>query len=131
MKSSAVRSYAQWKTAHLTGEPLNGPHGDPDADGTPNLLEFAYGTTPTAANAPVATPVVLDGSGHPVITIPRRIDHLANYIVEVSGDLVVWLSGPSHTEILQNDSAALVVRDLTPVSPANPKRFMRLKVSLP
>ncbi len=132
MKSAAVPiTWEEWKTAHLTGEPLNGPHDDPDRDGTPNLLEFAFGTTPTVANAPVATPVVLDENGHPVITIPRRIDHLANYLVEVSGNLVDWNSGLAHTEILQNDAAALRVRDLTPVSSVNPKRFIRLKVTLP
>jgi len=131
MKSASVRSYAQWQTAHLAEEPLNSPNDDPDADGTPNLLEFAFGTSPTAANAPVATPVVLDENGHPVITIPRRLDHLANYLVEVSGNLVDWQSGPAHTEILQNDAAALRVRDLTPLSPSNPKRFIRLKVTLP
>ena len=131
MKSASVRSYAQWQSAHLAGEPLNGPHDDPDLDGTPNLLEFTFGTSPTAANAPVATPVVLDENGHPIITIPRRIDHLANYLVEVSGNLVDWESGPAHTEILQNDATALVVRDLTPLSPSNPKRFIRLKVTLP
>lgn len=131
MKSAAVPiTWEEWQTAHLTGEPLDSPNDDPDADGTPNLLEFAFGTSPTAANAPVATPVTLQ-DGHPVITIPRRLDHLANYLVEVSGNLVDWQSGPAHTEILQNDAAALRVRDLTPLSPSNPKRFIRLKVTLP
>ncbi len=95
-----------------------------------NLLEFVFGTAPKTANAPVATPVVLQ-SGHAVITIPRRIDHLVNCTVEVSGNLVNWQSGPAHTEVLQNDAAALVVRDLTPVNAANPQRFIRLKATLP
>jgi len=131
MKSAAVPiSWEEWQAANLTNEPLNAAGDDPDMDGMTNLLEFAFGTSPTAPNAPVATPVTLQ-AGHPVITIPRRLDHLANYIVEVSGDLLLWQSGPAHTEILQNDAAALVVRDLTPVSPENPKRFIRLKVTLP
>lgn len=130
MKSALVRSYAQWQPAELAGEPLNAPADDPDRDGMSNLLEFVFATAPKVINAPVATPVDLQ-SGHIVITIPRRVDHLAECTVEVSGNLVDWQSGPAHTEILQNDAAALVVRDLTPLSPANPKRFIRLKARLP
>jgi hypothetical protein len=137
MKSAAVANAAppatawdQWRQENLTAEPLNGPHDDPDQDGTPNLLEFVFGTTPQVSNPPVATPVTLE-SGHAVITIPRRIDHAANLVVEVSGDLAVWNSGPAHVEITSNGPAALVARDLTPLGPANPQRFIRLKASLP
>jgi hypothetical protein len=128
-RSSTVGSMANRPSHRRAAQ--RSPNDDPDNDGTPNLLEFAFGTSPTAANAPVATPVVLDENGHPVITIPRRLDHLANYLVEVSGNLVDWQSGPAHTEILQNDAAALRVRDLTPLSPSNPKRFIRFRASLP
>lgn len=130
MKSALVRSYAQWQTAELSGEPLNAPVDDPDRDGISNLLEFVFATAPKVANAPVATPVDLQ-SGHAVITVPRVIGHLAKCTVEVSGNLVDWQSGPTHTEVLQDDATALVVRDLTPLSPANPKRFIRFKATLP
>jgi hypothetical protein len=131
MKSAAAPfSWTEWQAANLSGEPLNGPLDDPDKDGTPNLLEFVFASTPTVSNPPTPTPVTLQ-SGHVVITIPRRIDRLATLTVEVSGNLADWQSGPAHTEVLQNDQAALVVRDLTPLSPANPKRFIRLKVTLP
>ncbi len=131
MKSAAAPySWTEWQAANLTGEPLKGPVDDPDKDGTPNLLEFVFGTAPKTANPPPLTPVTLQ-SGQAVITIPRRIDRLATLTVEVSGNLVNWQSGPAFTQILQNDQAALVVRDLTPLSPANPKRFIRLKATLP
>jgi hypothetical protein len=131
MKSAAVPlSWTEWQTANLTGETLNGPLDDPDKDGTPNLLEFIFATSPTLSNPPTPTPVALQ-SNQVVITVPRRLDRPATLTVEVSGNLVDWQSGPAFTEILQNDAAALVVRDLTPLSPANPKRFIRLKVSLP
>jgi hypothetical protein len=126
MQSVLVRSYQQWQTLHTTG----GPNEDPDLDGMSNLLEFVFGTNPKTVNAPVATPVTLQ-SGYPVITIPRRIDHLVKCTVEVSGDLVTWNSGPAFTEVVQDDSSALVVRDLTPLNSANPKRFLRLKATLP
>lgn len=137
MKSAAVTQVAppdttweQWQAEIPNEEPLKGPQDDPDQDGIPNLLEFVFGTAPTAANAPVSTPVSLDSS-HLVIAIPRRIDHKSTLTVEVSGNLVDWDSGPTHTQTLADDAGGLVVRDLTPVDPAHPKQFIRLKASLP
>jgi hypothetical protein len=136
MKSAAVvnaapptTTYAQWKADTLTGEPLNAKGDDPDQDGSSNLLEYVFGTPPTVAGAPVATPVSVVG-GFLQIRIPRRTDHPATLTVEVSDDLENWFSGPAHTEVVDNGLEALVVRDLTPFGGAHPKRFMRLRASL-
>ncbi len=135
MKSAAVSNVApppvtwsQWVVTDLAGVSENGETDDPDDDGTPNLLEFVFGTSPTTANAPTATPVSLV-DGHLVITIPRRIDRPANLVVEVSGDMETWVSGPTQTEVLSSGLSSMVVRDLTPYNPLNPQRFMRLMVS--
>jgi hypothetical protein len=135
MKSAAVSNVAppsitwsQWVVTDLAGVSENGGADDPDDDGTPNLLEFVFGTSPTTANAPTATPVSLV-DGHLVITIPRRIDRPANLVVEVSGDMETWVSGPTQTEVLSSGLSSMVVRDLTPYNPLNPQRFMRLMVS--
>jgi hypothetical protein len=137
MKSAAITNAApptttweQWREENLTGEPLNAPGDDPDHDGTPNLLEYVFGTAPKSPNAPVATPAALV-SGHVTITIPRRIDHPVTLTVEVSGDLATWHSGPAHVEAVSNTVASLVARDLTPLGSANPKRFIRLRAVLP
>jgi hypothetical protein len=137
MRSAAVTNAAppattwtQWKAEFLAGEPLNGKDDDPDHDGTSNLLEFVFGTPPTSAGAPVATPVELAG-GHLQITVPRRIDHVAVLTVEVSSDLTNWHSGPAHTEVVDDGIAALVVRDLTAPDASHPQRFMRLSASIP
>ncbi len=137
MKSAAVTnamppstSYSQWQADHLTGEPLNAPHQDPDHDGVSNLLEFVFGTPPRTAGAPVSTPVTL-ASGCLQISIPRRADHTAALTVEVSGNLADWFSGAAHTVVVSNSPAALIVRDLTPLDPANPRRFIRLRAVLP
>lgn len=137
MQSAAVTNAAppsttwtQWKAEFLAGEPLNGKDDDPDRDGSSNLLEFVFGTTPTSAGAPVATPVELAG-GHLQITVPRRIDHVAVLTVEVSSDLTNWHSGPAHTEVVDDGIAALIVRDLTALDASHPQRFMRLSASIP
>jgi hypothetical protein len=137
MKFAAVANAAppattwdQWRAEFLDNEPLDGPGDDPDHDGTPNLLEFVFGSPPRSANPPTATPVALV-SGHLEITIPRRIDRRTNLVVEVSGDLANWFSGPPHTAVLTDSPAALVVRDLTPFDAAHPRRFMRLRAAPP
>ncbi|MCX6865824.1 MAG: hypothetical protein NTV46_06305 [Verrucomicrobia bacterium] len=136
MQSAAVTNAAsppttwqQWQTAELAGV-ASGPYDDPDHDGTNNLLEFVFGTPPKQAGAPPQTPVTLV-NGHVQITIPRRIDHPAVLTVEVSSDLTKWDAGEMFTEAISNSPAALVVRDKTPLGPAHPRRFMRLKAELP
>jgi len=126
-------TWEQWQLTELAGEALNGPNDDPDHDGTPNLLEYVFGTSPLQAGAPTATPVeivTLAGQRFLQITIPRRIDHPAALTVEVSSDLTTWDAGPMFTEVVSDTPAALVVRDLTPLGTGTPQRFMRLQAEL-
>ncbi len=126
MKSARGQSFTQWQTELLTGEPLAGPSDDPDGDGSSNLLEFIFGTPPKSAGPHTATPVTLAG-GHTQIIIPRRPDRPALLTVEVSGNLADWQSGPTVTQLVDDGMDALIVRDLVPVDPVHPRRFMRLK----
>ena len=112
------------------GEPLDAPGDDPDLDGTNNLMEFIFGTPPKTPGPPVATPVAL-ASGSLQISIPRRSDHVADLTAEVSSDLALWQSGPAHTNVIDENPSSLIVRDLTPLDTAHPRRFIRLKASLP
>lgn len=134
MKSAAIATYSQWSLAELANEVQNGPTQDPDHDGVSNLMEFVFGTPPQSANASIATPISLvdiSGQKYLQMTIPRRIDHPASLTVQVSNDLSQWNSGASYTVVVEDTVAALVVRDLTPFISASPRRFMRLKASLP
>lgn len=123
-------SYSQWQADRLTGEPLSSPNQDPDGDGVCNLLEFVFDTPPRTAGAPVSTPVTLV-SDCLQISIPRRADHTAVLTVEVSGNLTDWFSGAAHTVVVSDGPAALIVRDLTVLGPAHPRRFIRLRAVLP
>ncbi len=141
MRSAAVNtvtapsvSWAEWQAEFLVGNPLNGPTDDPDGDLIPNLLEFVYGTSPVNANAPATNAVSIVESGgknYLEMSVPRLKDRSATLVVEVSGDLQTWFSGTSASEVILSDPAVWIVRDRTPIDPANPRRFMRVRASLP
>jgi hypothetical protein len=120
----------QWSQDEFTGEPLNQASDDPDRDGIANLLEFVFGTSPLSPDGPVPTPLSLI-AGHPTIIIPRRADHTSTLKVEVSNDLIHWQSGPGFTEVVEDSIGSLVVRDLTPMTPDSPPRFMRVRAEVP
>jgi len=137
MQSAAVTNAApptttwvQWQATNLANEPLNGANDDPDKDSVSNLLEFVSGTSPKSAGGPPQMPIAMVG-GFLQITIPRRIDHKATLVVEVSSDLTTWNSGTNETEVVSNGLMTLIVRDKTPFAPPLIRRFMRLRASLP
>jgi hypothetical protein len=133
MKTAAVfnvappsTTFIQWRDDTLAGESLNGPESDPDHDGSSNLLEFVFDTPPRSPNPPTSTPIDRVGN-YLQITIPRRIDHKAILMIEVSDDLKTWSSGVTFTQTVSEGLQSLVVRETSPQSRA---RFMRLKAEV-
>lgn len=140
MQSAAVSnlappttSYTQWVTDELSGKTLVAAHEDADSDGIANVLEFIFGTSPIVRNEPseVSSIVDVSGSNYLQLSVPRRIDRPATVTVQVSSDLGIWLSGSGNSVEVLNTNSGLVVRDLTAMSPADPKRFIRVKVTVP
>lgn len=128
MKSSVVFSYEQWMLTQLSGNPLNAPNEDADGDGYSNLLEFIFGTSPVTPSN-ISMPAVLSG-GYLQMTIPRLRNRLANFTVQVSGDLSVWNSGLSHTAVTGVSENFVTIRDLIQQGTGTSRRFMRLKAEL-
>lgn len=136
MKSAAVsvKTWADFQTTALAGEPLNGPQDDPDHDGVVNLLEFAYVTDPLnkdEAYFPEVTRVEDNGQTYLSMSIERNQDHAVALTVQFSSDLVNWVDGPAASTVTENSAIFLTVRDNTPITPALPTRFVRLKATLP
>ncbi len=132
MKSEAILSYNQWRDTVLLGQSLNAPNDDPDQDSLPNLLEFAFGTSPLVATPPQTSAELVDSAGQSFLqlTVPRLRNRLVKLTVEVSNDLAVWNSGSAHTTVVTDTANSWIIRDLTPSSAATPQRFMRLKAEL-
>lgn len=127
-------SWEQWRDDKLAGEPLNKENDDPDGDGLPNQLEFAFGSDPRQRNVAPPMPLTLesvDNQNYLQISVPRRKDHVVSVSVQVSSDLSTWNEGPSFVQIIDDGALALVVRDLTPYPPENGRRFMRLRALVP
>ena len=127
--------------------------GDDDADGVPNLLEFAFGTNASAPNSGTGAlqyagtfdaggtvtatgqPItcVENGSDFRVLFV-RRTDYLAaglTYTPQFSGDLTTWQDSATAPAVLADDGTYQVVAVPYPAGPIadKPARFARIGVS--
>ena len=127
---------------------LAAPLADPDGDGIPNLLEFAFNLNPLAADGPTALPRPGSGSfadaagtlrRFPTLTFTRRTDapNLV-YTVEVTTDLSAnnWnASTPvfvsSTVANMPANTGQAVYRAPLPLDgpDAAPRQFMRVRVT--
>ena len=115
--------------------PITGALADPDGDSVCNLLEYALHRDPLVPDTtPPVTMGTVQANGQSYLSLtyvcPKNAIDL-RYIVQVSGALTNWQSGPFATtqvEIIDNgDTETVTVRDTTPI-PSPAPRFMRLKV---
>jgi hypothetical protein len=127
-----------WRNTHF-GNPSNvgaGADGaSPGGDGVPNLIKYALGLNPntpvTAGQLPSGSIQTNAGQGYLTLTVNRTADPAdVTAVVQVSGDLVNWFSGPGNTVTLTNTPTQLVVQDSVPLSQFI-ARFIRLTVTGP
>ncbi len=132
---------ASWRRLHFSATELDtpafestrwGPEADPDGDGIPNLLEYAYGLDPLVAGtegAPVASFVSVAGVEHLAISF-RRNPFAADlvYTPEVTSDLTNWEGGLA--PFGDPTGEWVTYRDLQPAS-EHRRRFVRVTVSGP
>ena len=101
-----------------------------------NMVESALGSNPSDASDahwPVAAAVEAEGSRHFAIRyVRRKNDTAASIVVEVSGELGTWQSGPAHTTVHavtdnSDGSETVVERVNAPMDQAT-GGFIRLKI---
>ena len=108
---------------------------DTDANGVPNLVEYAVGADPLASGGSTpCTTGVSDGRLTLSYTKSKTATDITT-VAEVSGDLVNWSSAPADVEqqwqIIDGSTVQTVTaRDLTSSPPAT-GRFMRIRVTRP
>ena len=127
--------YTSWLSTRFTpaerDDPLlSGPSADPDADGQPNLLEYALGGEP---RVPSVTNFQLQVAGSRLhLAFPRISDPALVYTVEASSDLITWEEAPVFTSTgPANLDGPADAPDRVALGPEHPRRFLRLSVTRP
>lgn len=122
---SSPSPYQMWVGSDFTHPfTLTDAMADPDADGTENLLEFAFGTDPTdSMSGPLSfipggeltspgTPLLSTISGQPgafQAIYARRKDHIAagiTFSVLFSADLEAWTASSAGLSVVTNPNSA-------------------------
>jgi hypothetical protein len=104
---TASPTYAAWRTRFFsTSTPAAGPTDDADADGAPNLLEYALGTHPRRAGS--LPRIAVTGAG---MQYTRRRSSDLQYRVEVSSDLATWHSNQDGSGLEWTTEAQVTVVD--------------------
>jgi hypothetical protein len=138
-------SYAEWRTRFFRRDALavqSDPNSDPDGDGLPNALEYAYGCPPLQAD-PTQSPEGFlwrdpaSGSRFPALKFRRQNSATdLTYHVQVSTDLKDWEGDPASTHTIQIEAVSagdgivqVTVRSRQILS-RDTAQFMKLTVEL-
>lgn len=132
-----------WKIAHgidpSGNAPASGPSGDPDRDGVPNFLEYAFHTDPQSPGLiPGSSSIQInaaDSQPYLQLSYVRLIGALdLVYTVEVSDDLIAWSAPGGMVQILSvsangdGASETVTVRINSPVN-STVKKFAHVRVT--
>lgn len=100
---------------------------DPDGDGAPNFLEYAFGTTPTSAASVPNLQTKVSGNRLQLTFTRARSD--LSYRVDVSSDLSTWNALATNPGAVGQSITVTDTVDFPAATP--PRRFLRLRVTNP
>lgn len=127
--------YVGWRPSVFGGnagnESIAGPNADPDHDGVPNLLEWAFNMNPQSSDVQLLPQPTI--SGPYLRMVYQRRHNVSGYTFtpEISSNLSSWVNDEviyvSISAPDANGMETVVVEDEFPTA-ANPRRFMRVRV---
>ncbi len=131
-------AYSGWRAgffnpAQLADSQISGPNADPDADGIPNLLEWAIGMSPIHTSS-IATPLSTNGNNI-IFNYTRSVAALnsgAAFTVQWSDDLhsSSWSAIGVSQQIKSDDGTLQQVEASLPMGTSG-RRFVRLRLNSP
>ena len=123
-------AYDAWIASYPGAGGLSATSDDPDHDGISNLLEFALGGNPTQSDPSIlpTTSTTVSGSATYLTLTFRRSRADVTYNVQGSSDFSTWSNIP-FTQVALGEQQT--VPDIVALGSANPRRFLRLKVTMP
>ena len=120
---------ADWQAMHFTPAEINAGTADwladPDGDGKTNLDEMGADTDPKVAEEIQAFVTRVSPEQSLEMAVTKAPNHILDYRVEVSGDLINWSDGEDDVEVIADSANQLVVRDRMPLVGIY-RRFIRL-----
>ena len=109
--SAVAETYDTWKARNFPSNPGAGaPDGDPDADGRPNLVEYAVGSNPNSRDSNGYLDVSFDANAFFLSVRKGPVGNDVRYEIESSPNLVTGSWSSSLVTILENNAARLRVR---------------------
>ena len=118
---------ANFTAAELTNATISGDDADPDHDRQPNLMEYALGISPKAANANPFSPA----AGNGIFTVSYPLSKSAVDVAltpEWSTNLVSWLAGTNYYQVVnvadQVTNQTITIQAATPAA----NGFFRFRV---
>ena len=144
----ALTRRENWLQQYFSTGQYVGDTADPEGDGIPNLIEYAYGFSPLVTNSSTSGLDVgaAESGANTVVTITFRRDPRAvdlTYALETSSDLLNWSTPPivqsvaggiptgtgyvTESDIIAEAPIRLVTAQETMTSPA--KKFVRLRIT--
>lgn len=145
---STSMTYAEWPPLANLAPEDQAPDADPDQDGLPNLLEYAFATVPWAADTAVQS--IAMNNGHAEITF-RRDERLTDLVYEVQASSTLtandWQTiatstggapfqgANGHTPVISETSAdpiqsiGVIRKTTVRDTAAAGRRFLRVKVT--
>lgn len=126
-----ANDYAQWVGSFPGIAP--GVGGDKDADGVPNLVEYALDRDPVLSE-PASAYSLSTESGVIILTyrqskIPADVTLLPEWSTALDGS-VPWQTIGIQSEVLQEDTMSKLIKASLSIETGEPRKFMRLRATL-
>jgi len=106
------------------------PSGDLDADGLPNLLEYALHSNPAASDVTRLPTVAVEGSNLTLTYFKVTTATDIQYSVEKSTDLITWTDANPTNQIVATQGNVQTVKALVAINGSS-RLFLRLRITRP